>query len=128
MSQEKKIKQTLRLLEVELGRLAGEYRFFAGQKERQDQIVSEYHAVMQQMFDLDWEGGLDYESELPTHKMPNEYLKKMSVQKNRKTTAESQRKVIRDQGKRNKILENSLSVIERIRKGDIKTLLDSLKK
>lgn len=40
----------------------------------QDEIIAEYHATLQRMFDLGWRGGLDIECELPYSLMPTWYV------------------------------------------------------
>lgn len=79
MTSKEEVKQTLRALEADLGRLAGEYRFFGiqGQEEEQAQIVVQYHAVMREMHALGWSGGLDLEAHLPFSKMPYKYLERL---------------------------------------------------
>jgi hypothetical protein len=39
-----------------------------------DEIVQEYHAVMQQLWDLEWDANLDPEEELPDRLMPQYYI------------------------------------------------------
>lgn len=68
----------LRRLEFRLGNLAAEWRQFES-PERQHEIVQEYHAVMEQLYQLGWDAILDTTSELPDEFMPEEYCKRYPI-------------------------------------------------
>lgn len=61
----------LRRLEVQVATLAGIWRGTFDSK-----IVREYHVIMGLLYELGWDGVLDFESELPDELMPDEYLKR----------------------------------------------------
>lgn len=61
-------------LESYLGDLAAQWRTVARGLEHQDDIVSEYHDTLKQMFSHGWRGSLDVESELPDALLPAFYL------------------------------------------------------
>jgi hypothetical protein len=61
-------------LEKELEILSGIFRGLRGKPEEQLEIVEEYLAVFQKLYDLGWDGGLDMMSELPSEFMPQRYL------------------------------------------------------
>lgn len=59
----------LRKLEDQLFQLARSWR-----KTRKPELVKEYHSVMEQMFQLGWNGHLDLACELPYELMPKIYF------------------------------------------------------
>ncbi|HRV96086.1 MAG TPA: hypothetical protein P5526_28295 [Anaerolineae bacterium] len=64
----------LRRLEFLLGDLAAQWREYES-PERQNEIVLEYHSVMERLYELGWDGFLDWDSELPTELMPEQHPK-----------------------------------------------------
>lgn len=68
----------LRNLQKQLGILAAELRGMPQEDtdEKQRQIVEEYRATMDQLYELGWDDILDIEAELPEHLMPEEYTKR----------------------------------------------------
>jgi hypothetical protein len=64
----------LRSLEFRLGDLAAQYRQVVGGLENRENIIREYLATLQEMYDLGWRGNLDIEAELPDEHMPEWYL------------------------------------------------------
>jgi hypothetical protein len=61
----------LRRLEKHLGYLAAVWR-----KTKAENIVREYHTTMKLMYELGWDGVLDFESELIDELMPEAYLRR----------------------------------------------------
>ena len=68
----------LRRLEFLLGDLAAEWREYES-PERQNEIVLEYHSVMERLDELGWDGFLDLDSELPDELLPERYRKKLNI-------------------------------------------------
>jgi hypothetical protein len=67
----------LRRLEFRLGDLAGMWRTSYGDTAKQTAIIKEYHDVMERLYSLGWDSGLDLESELPDKYMPEEYQRRV---------------------------------------------------
>lgn len=63
-------------LEDRLGELAAQWRAAAGDTASQARIVNEYHAAIDQLYALDWNGVLDFDAYLPIELMPTEYLQR----------------------------------------------------
>lgn len=63
-------------LQGHLGDLAADWRDVARGLDGQDQIVREYHATMERLYELGWDDVLDVEAELPDYLMPGEYLRR----------------------------------------------------
>jgi hypothetical protein len=61
----------LRKLEFHLCDLAGSW----GERS-EEEIVSEYHATMAELYSLGWDGTLDVECELPREFMPDKYVRR----------------------------------------------------
>jgi len=66
----------LRALQAKLGDLAAEWREVYRGVEGQRDIVSDYHAVMAELYALGWDDMLDIDAELPEVLMPAEYVKR----------------------------------------------------
>lgn len=66
---------TIAVLEIRLCAFAGAFRGSSDLSE-QERIVHEYHAVMNKLYFLGWNGGIDLECELPEEFMPEEYLQR----------------------------------------------------
>ncbi|MCB0197120.1 MAG: hypothetical protein KDJ65_34555 [Anaerolineae bacterium] len=62
----------LRRLEFCLGDLAAQWREYES-PEKQKEIVREYHATMESLFELGWDGFLSLDSELPDELLPKRY-------------------------------------------------------
>jgi hypothetical protein len=72
------IDRELRQLERYLGYLAADWGSYESE-ERQRQIVEEYHATLNLLYSLGWDGALSIDSELPYTLMPEEYLRRNPV-------------------------------------------------
>jgi hypothetical protein len=66
----------LRALQFKLGDLAMEWRGMNRGIEGQREILAEYHAVMEKLYQLDWDDLLDVDAELPDAFMPAEYRRR----------------------------------------------------
>jgi hypothetical protein len=64
----------LRKLEDELQILSRVFRGMRGNPEKQEEIAQEYQKVLEQLYELGWDGSLDLQSELPSKYMPERYL------------------------------------------------------
>ncbi len=69
----------LRELEDTLCCLAGSWRLARGDSKRREEIVQEYHAAVARLYELGWDGGIDWECELPRQLMPEEYLRRIGL-------------------------------------------------
>lgn len=69
----------LRQGERRLAELAAEWRGAAGQPQREQELIAEYHTLMHQLIRLGWDPAvaeLDYEDTLPDELMPEVYLQR----------------------------------------------------
>lgn len=66
----------LRHLENRLADLAGEWRGVRRGVDGQDDIVREYHEIMEKLYSLGWDGILNIDDELPDRLMPEEYRRR----------------------------------------------------
>jgi hypothetical protein len=57
-----------------LGHLAYRWRGSSSNPELQEQIVLQYHATVQALYELGWDDIIDIDSELPEPLMPERYL------------------------------------------------------
>lgn len=63
---------------VSRGRWAAEYRQHLS-LEHNKQVIEEYHATVDKLYQLGWDAVLDIESELPDILMPEEYRKRHPI-------------------------------------------------
>ncbi len=66
----------LKKLEFHLGHLAAYWRGSGDNQVLSAEIVKEYHSTMAKLYELGWDGELNYDSELPERLMPHEYWKR----------------------------------------------------
>lgn len=66
----------MRQLQFILGNLAAEWRGQArgDSDDKQAEIVEEYHSIMNQLYEMEWDAILDIVAELPDELMPEEYI------------------------------------------------------
>ena len=65
---------TIQALEIKLGQLAAKWRGNSNDPVLQAEIVQQYHAVVQHLYEFGWDDVIDIESELPERLMPKTYL------------------------------------------------------
>ncbi len=68
----------LRKLEDTLCGIVGSWAL-AQDPRRQEELVQEYHAVVAKLYELGWDGGIDWECQLPRRLMPEEYLRRVGL-------------------------------------------------
>jgi hypothetical protein len=75
---------SLRQLEFELCDIAAQFRGWADDSNKRQEIIEEYHSVVAKLYTLGWDAILDMECELPEDVMPLEYKHRHPTPKNQR--------------------------------------------